>query len=199
MKFNLGDEVTGIVKNHNHFTVKAGATSYEADWVINAAGLYADRVDGYLAIKEFTVTPRKGELIVFDKLARDLISHIILPVPSKVGKGVLVSPTVFGNLMLGPTAQDQEDKEDKKEKNKKNREVLYKMVGDNGSYSFIYGKNTIEILPSNKKDKITDIYFHYRSLPDKSIANGNSFDDISSQEFVLKCPKNKYKITFSSS
>ena len=82
---------------------------------------------------------------------------------------------------------------------KKNKEVIYNMTGDNGSYSFIYGKNTIEILPSNKKDKITDVYFHYRSLPDKTIANGNSFDDISSQEFVLKTPTNKYKISFSSS
>lgn len=81
----------------------------------------------------------------------------------------------------------------------KNKEVVYNMTGDNGSYSFIYGKNTIEILPSNKKDKITDVYFHYRSLPDKTIANGNSFDDISSQEFVLKTPTNKYKISFSSS
>ena len=82
---------------------------------------------------------------------------------------------------------------------KKNKEVVYNMTGDNGSYSFIYGKNTIEILPSNKKDKITDVYFHYRSLPDKTIANGNSFDDISSQEFVLKTPTNKYNISFSSS
>lgn len=86
-----------------------------------------------------------------------------------------------------------------KDGDKKNKEVVYNMTGDNGSYSFIYGKNTIEILPSNKKDKITDVYFHYRSLPDKTIANGNSFDDISSQEFVLKTPTNKYKISFSSS
>jgi hypothetical protein len=86
-----------------------------------------------------------------------------------------------------------------KDGEKKNKEVVYNMTGDNGSYSFIYGKNTIEILPSNKKDKITDVYFHYRSLPDKTIANGNSFDDISSQEFVLKTPTNKYKISFSSS
>ena len=86
-----------------------------------------------------------------------------------------------------------------KKKNKKKKEVMYKMIGDNGSYSFLYRKNTIEILPSNKKNKITDIYFHYRSLPDKSIANGNSFDDISNQEFILKGPKNNYKISFSSS
>ena len=87
----------------------------------------------------------------------------------------------------------------KGKKKGKNKEVLYKMIGDNGSYSFVYGKNTIEILPSNKKDKITDVYFHYRSSPDKTVANGNSFDDISSNEFMLKAPKNNYKISFSSS
>ena len=153
VKFILGDEVTGIAKNHNHFTVKAGATSYEADWVVNAAGLYADRVDGYLAIKEFTVTPRKGELIVFDKLARDLISHIILPVPSKVGKGVLVSPTVFGNLMLGPTAQDQEDKEDKK-----------------NTYSgFTFLKEKVErILPALVNEEITATYAGLRAATESS-------------------------------
>ena len=112
-RFILGEEVTGLIRNGSRFVVNVVADRYEADWVVNVAGLYADRIDSYLAIKDFTVTPRKGELIVFDKLSRNLISHIILPVPSKVGKGVLVSPTVFGNLMLGPTAQDQEDKEDK--------------------------------------------------------------------------------------
>ena len=50
--------------------------------------------------------------MVFDKLSRTLISHVILPVPSSMGKGVLVSPTVFGNIMLGPTAQNLDDKTD---------------------------------------------------------------------------------------
>jgi hypothetical protein len=87
---------------------------------------------------------------------------------------------------------------DKKEKKKKKKEVEYKLINDNGSYSFLYGKNTIEILPSNKSNKLTDVYFHYRSLPDKTIANSNYFEDITSQEFIVKTPKNKYKITFSS-
>ena len=60
----------------------------------------------------FTVTPRRGELIVFDKLSRPLINHILLPVPTATTKGVLVAPTVFGNVMLGPTAVDIEDKTD---------------------------------------------------------------------------------------
>lgn len=58
----------------------------------------------------FTVTPRRGQLIVFDKLARDLVRHILLPVPTAAGKGVLVAPTVFGNVLLGPTAEELDDK-----------------------------------------------------------------------------------------
>ena len=58
----------------------------------------------------FTVTPRRGELLVFDKLARPLVPKIVLPVPSSLGKGVLVSPTIYGNVMLGPTAEDLDDR-----------------------------------------------------------------------------------------
>jgi glycerol-3-phosphate dehydrogenase len=81
-----------------------------ASYLVNAAGLYADIIDRQLGHDAFTVTPRRGELIVFDKLARPLVNHILLQVPTKVSKGVLVSPTVFGNVMLGPTAEDITDK-----------------------------------------------------------------------------------------
>lgn len=81
-------------------------------WVVNAAGLASDEVDRMLGHDGFTVTPRRGELVVFDKLARSLVSHILLPVPTARGKGVLVAPTVFGNVLLGPTADDVDDKTD---------------------------------------------------------------------------------------
>lgn len=121
-------------------------------------------------------------------------------------------PIIFNTIFITRTVEsfksgNNEEKKEKKEKkdknekknNKKMKEVMYKMIGDNGSYRFIYGKNTIEILPSNKKDKITDLYFNYLSLPDRTIVNGISFDDISSQEFIVKTPKNNYNISFSSS
>jgi len=112
-------------------------------------------------------------------------------------------PIIFNSIFITRTVEGfkGEDKEEKnkKNKNKKMKEVMYKMNGSNDSYSFLYGKNTIEILPSNKKDKIADLYFHYRSLPDKTITNGISFDDITSQDFIVKTPKNNYKISFSSS
>jgi len=107
-------------------------------------------------------------------------------------------PILFNLIFITRTVEEGFKGKGKKKKNK-NKEVMYKMIGDNGSYSFVYGKNTIEILPSNKKNKIADIYFNYRSLPDRTVANGNSFDDISSNEFVLTAPKNNYKISFSSS
>ncbi|MER5495672.1 NAD(P)/FAD-dependent oxidoreductase [Streptomyces sp. NPDC002561] len=78
--------------------------------LINAAGLHADEIDRELGHDVFTVTPRRGQLIVFDKLARDLVGHILLPVPTAAGKGVLVAPTVFGNVLLGPTAEELDDK-----------------------------------------------------------------------------------------
>ncbi len=94
------------------------------DWLVNAAGLRSDEIDrmidtatgrgvGGVRSGAFTVTPRRGELIVYDKLARPLVNHIVLPVPSASTKGVLVSPTVFGNVMVGPTAEDITDKDDR--------------------------------------------------------------------------------------
>ena len=81
--------------------------------LVNAAGLRSDEVDAMLGHSDFRVVPRRGELIVFDKLARDLINHVLLPVPTEKTKGVLVSPTVYGNVLLGPTADDVEDKTDR--------------------------------------------------------------------------------------
>ena len=91
-------------------TLPGGALS--ARYLVNAAGLRSDELDRMLGHDGFTVTPRRGELIVFDKLARPLVRHIVLAVPTKITKGVLIAPTVFGNVMLGPTAEDVERKDD---------------------------------------------------------------------------------------
>ena len=87
-----------------------GQGDVAARWVVNAAGLGADHLDRMLGHDRFTVTPRRGELVVFDKLARPRVPTIVLPVPSSRGKGVLVSPTIYGNVMLGPTAEDLADR-----------------------------------------------------------------------------------------
>jgi glycerol-3-phosphate dehydrogenase len=91
-------------------TLRTTGGTVRARYVINAAGLGADVVDGLFGYQRFTVTPRRGELLVFDKLARGLVDKIVLAVPTRLGKGVLISPTIYGNVMLGPTAEDLEDK-----------------------------------------------------------------------------------------
>jgi glycerol-3-phosphate dehydrogenase len=85
--------------------------SVRSRYLVNAAGLYADEINQLLGHAEFSVTPRRGELIVYDKLARSLVNHILLPVPTGHSKGVLIAPTVYGNVLLGPTAENLQDKQ----------------------------------------------------------------------------------------
>jgi glycerol-3-phosphate dehydrogenase len=106
----LNRRVTEVVPGDGSTTLRTTGGDVHARWVINAAGLGCDLIDQMFGYERFTVTPRRGELFVFDKLARPLVDKIVLPVPSKVGKGVLVSPTIYGNVMLGPTAEDLTDR-----------------------------------------------------------------------------------------
>lgn len=88
----------------------ADGREVRARFVVNAAGLHGDELHRLMGFGGFTVRPRRGELIVFDKLARPLLRRTLLPVPTSHTKGVLVAPTVFGNVMVGPTADDIDDK-----------------------------------------------------------------------------------------
>lgn len=92
------------------YEVSNGDKVVRAHWIINAAGLYSDDVNKMFGREEFKVTPRRGELIIYEKLARRLVNHVLLPVPTATTKGVLVSPTIYGNVLLGPTAEDLNDR-----------------------------------------------------------------------------------------
>lgn len=107
---HLGHRVESVALADDLTTLHTSGGAVVARWVINAAGLAGDVVDAMFGHQRFAVTPRRGELFVFDKLARPLVPKIVLPVPSKLGKGVLISPTIYGNVMLGPTAEDLEDR-----------------------------------------------------------------------------------------
>jgi glycerol-3-phosphate dehydrogenase len=111
-ELRLDAPVTRMERLDQGFAVEVGGTRLTTRFVVNAAGLHGDDVDRLAGYRSFTVTPRRGELIVFDKLARPLLAHIILAVPTGATKGVLLAPTVFGNLLLGPTAEDVRDKRD---------------------------------------------------------------------------------------
>jgi glycerol-3-phosphate dehydrogenase len=112
----LNTRVTGVRDSpdgagHEVATDRAG--TLRCRWLVNAAGLYSDQVDALAGgAGGFTITPRRGELIVYDKLARPLVGSILLPVPTEQTKGVLVAPTVYGNVLLGPTAEDVPDPAD---------------------------------------------------------------------------------------
>jgi glycerol-3-phosphate dehydrogenase len=102
--------VHGVADGGDAHLLRTSRGELRACWLVNAAGLHADELDRMLGFDELTVTPRRGQLLVFDKLARPLVRHVLLPVPGLLGKGVLVAPTVFGNVLLGPTAEDLDDK-----------------------------------------------------------------------------------------
>jgi len=109
VRFAFHELVERITREDDDHVVTTATATYRARWVLNAAGLSSGLVNEACGHHDFTVRPRRGELIVFDKLARPLVNTILLPVPTAKTKGVLVSPTVFGNVLLGPTADDIDD------------------------------------------------------------------------------------------
>ncbi|MBO5522740.1 MAG: NAD(P)/FAD-dependent oxidoreductase [Roseburia sp.] len=115
--FFLNTNVTSINKTDDKFVIKTTHTdtkqpeTIEAKVVINAAGVYSDTFNNMVSSHKLHITARKGEYCLLDKDAGAHVSHTIFQLPSKMGKGVLVSPTVHGNLLVGPTAVDVEDKE----------------------------------------------------------------------------------------
>jgi glycerol-3-phosphate dehydrogenase len=109
----LNARVVGVRTVNGGHELETARGRVRAQHLVNAAGLRSDELDAMLGHHDFRVTPRRGELIVFDKLARGLVSHVLLPVPTEKTKGVLVSPTIYGNVLLGPTADDIDDKTDR--------------------------------------------------------------------------------------
>jgi glycerol-3-phosphate dehydrogenase len=104
--------VSAISPHDGGITVTAGGEELEAAFVVNAAGVYADRIAAMAGDESFTITPRRGEYMILDKNQGGAVNHVLFQPPTKCGKGILVTPTVDGNLLLGPTATDQQDKSD---------------------------------------------------------------------------------------
>lgn len=102
--------VRQLTRTPGGYAVHTPRGDVECTWLVNAAGLDSDRLDREAGFEGFTITPRRGQLLVFDKAARPLVRHVILPVPTATTKGVLVTPTIYGNVLLGPTAEDLADR-----------------------------------------------------------------------------------------
>jgi len=112
-----GASVTAIEDTHNEegaarWCIKTARGKLAAAYIINAAGLYADQIAGMIGDHSFRICPRKGEEYLLDKRLRGLVHSTVFPVPTPVSKGILVIPTIHGNIMLGPTAEEIEERDD---------------------------------------------------------------------------------------
>lgn len=117
VEFFLNTKVTDIQKTNEGYTVETLHTdtneseTFTTKVVINAAGVYADVLNNMVSSHKLHITARKGEYCLLDKAAGTHVTRTIFQLPSRMGKGVLVTPTIHGNLLVGPTAADVEDKE----------------------------------------------------------------------------------------
>ena len=109
----LSCEVVDGTFENDAWALETSRVELKTRHVINCAGLFGDLLDEkMLGRSAFKITPRKGQFVVFDKAAYPLVNSIILPVPSERTKGIVVFQTVFGNLAVGPTAEDQQSRTD---------------------------------------------------------------------------------------
>lgn len=113
VKLELNYPVTNIIKKEGYYEVYSNDKMLEAKLVINAAGLFADSIAKMVGDDSFDITPRKGEYILLDKETKPLVNHTIFRTPSKMGKGILVTPSVDNNLLVGPTSVNINDKDNK--------------------------------------------------------------------------------------
>jgi glycerol-3-phosphate dehydrogenase len=112
VRFFFRTLVTRIVKEDDHYIVDTTKGKFQTKVVVNAAGVYADQIHNMVSEHKLSITPRKGEYCLFDKQVGNLVKQTIFQLPTAFGKGVVVTPTAEGNLLIGPTAYDVEDKED---------------------------------------------------------------------------------------
>ena len=111
VEFLFNRQVDLVEKTEEGYVVHTSLGDLSAKYVVNAAGVYADRIHNMVSENKIQIIPRRGEYVLMDKEAGGLVSHTIFQLPGKLGKGVLVTPTVHGNLLVGPNAVDLDDKE----------------------------------------------------------------------------------------
>ena len=111
-EFRFDTQVQHIRREGDHFVVDTSRGPMESRAVVNAAGVWGDVLHNQLCGDPLRITPRRGEYCLLDRKDGGLVSHTVFQLPGAMGKGVLVTPTVHGNLLLGPTATDQQDRDD---------------------------------------------------------------------------------------
>ncbi len=111
VELSLNSEVLKIIKKEDTYKVITNKEEIDTRYIVNAAGLYGDKIHDMVSAPKFKIIPRRGQDYLFDKSAGHLVNSIIFQCPTKLGKGVLVLPTAHGNLLVGPNAEEIEDKD----------------------------------------------------------------------------------------
>ena len=111
VEFQFNTQVQGFTWKDGYWVIHTDKGDLETRYVVNAAGVYADVLHNMVSTRKLHITPRRGDYCLLDKSTGGFVSHTIFQLPGKLGKGVLVSPTVHGNTIVGPTAIDVEDRE----------------------------------------------------------------------------------------
>lgn len=111
-KLYLNFEVKSIERTEDGFEIGDGNATIKGKRIINCAGINSDSIAAAVGDDSIKIHPRRGEYILLDKKVGKIVSHTIFKTPSEMGKGILITPTVDGNLLLGPTSEDVSDKAD---------------------------------------------------------------------------------------
>ena len=113
VKLFLNEKVVNINKESGFYNIICeSGNSYQAKVIINAAGIYSDVIHKMVEPIDYTITPRKGEYFILDHYTDDLVKHTIFPLPSEKGKGILVTPSIGGTYLIGPSAEAMPSKDD---------------------------------------------------------------------------------------
>jgi len=111
-ELHLNTAVTKITEMGGYYRIETSSGSFDTKYIVNAAGTHSAEINNMAGKPFFEIIPVKGEYYLLDKSQGGLVSHVVFQPPQKNGKGVLVSPTVHGNLIVGPTAEPAENADD---------------------------------------------------------------------------------------
>lgn len=142
LTLKIDSPVNQIDQNNGHLTIHTPSEKIQSKFILNCAGVFADKIAEMAGLNDFTIHPRKGEEYMLDKRLKGLVKRLIFPVPKKNTKGILIIPTFDGTVMVGPTAQDVDDRND----------ISTTYEGSNEVFNFVR-----QICPSiNERDTITE-------------------------------------------
>jgi len=111
VQLHLNEEVKEIKSLQDGFEVTTSKGKYQTKVLINCAGIYGDKIHSLIEPIDYNIRARKGQYFVLDHYAKGLVNHVIFPLPSEKGKGILVSPTTSGNYIVGPSSEWSDDKD----------------------------------------------------------------------------------------